>query len=286
MPVRRLGAYVLPGDTDWLAKSLGRYYPLLSELVVVVPRDSRGWTGVMIPVAEALAVITSIDHRSIMRVVEGEWIDAADPMRAETAQRRRAIDELRGSVDWVLQIDNDEWMPDLEILETALDVAEARGAVALEWPMRVLYRRTSSAVYEVVAADGNPVYDFPGPIAIRPEATLVYSRRVEGEFLRAHVMGDHRSLQLRRQPEPGEHRWSGLKHDQAIIHNSWARSPVDIRRKLRSWGHTGDARFGLYYWLRWWPTPLTWRLQRNIHPLSSALWPRLARRPLSAELVD
>ena len=56
MPKRRFGAYVLPGDTVWLEKTLTRYYPLLDALVVPVPTDGIGWKGVPIPVDDALEI--------------------------------------------------------------------------------------------------------------------------------------------------------------------------------------------------------------------------------------
>jgi hypothetical protein len=284
--MRKLGAYLLPGDVVWLAKSLTQYYPLLSDLVVVVPASHRGWTGAELPVDEALAIIRSVDRRSIMRVVTGEWMNPAEPMLAETLQRQAGLDALRGSVDWVLQIDNDEFLPRIETLGPVIDEAEHRGITAIDWPMRVLYRRTSRAVFEIVSDDGQPSYEYPGPIAVRPDVTLDYARRAQGDFLRPTVHGDRESLQVNRESEAGEHRADLLTPDDAIVHNSWARSPEAMRRKLRSWGHARDSRFGAYYWLRWWPTPATWRLQRNLHPFASGLWPRLARRPLTEELTD
>jgi hypothetical protein len=37
----RLGAYVLTGDPVWMRSSLGRYYDLLDDLVVLVPEGGR-----------------------------------------------------------------------------------------------------------------------------------------------------------------------------------------------------------------------------------------------------
>ncbi|NTV38991.1 MAG: hypothetical protein HGA51_03405 [Demequinaceae bacterium] len=283
---RRIGAYVLPGDTVWLQRSLGQYYPILDALVVPVPQDGRGWTGVPIPVGEALELIRAVDTRGIMRTIPGSWTDRVDPMRADTAQRQAAVDALAGEVDWVLQIDNDEYLPRPESLHRALDEAERQGIDAVEWPMRVLYRRTRKRVLEVVSVDGQPHYDYPGPIAVRSGARLRDARRSEGGFLRLVVRGDHRSLQVARPLETGELRVEFLDHEDAILHNSWAREPAATRQKLASWGHSTGAGFNSYYWFRWWPSPLLWRVQRDLHPFARELWPALRSRANRGELSD
>lgn len=279
MSPRRLAAYVLPGDLVWLERSLRQYYPLVDRLVVPVPSDSLGWTGAPIPVESALEIIRSIDVRGILTTVEGRWTDSADPMRADTAQRQAAIDTLGDEFDWVLQLDNDELLPRPERLHEILDVADARGLRAVEWPMRVLFRRTSSTVYEVVASDGRPRYDYPGPIAVRAGARLTDARRADGRFLRAVVRGDGTSLQVARDLDPGEVRVELLEHEDAIIHNSWARDTASIRQKMASWGHSTGSGFSPYYWFRWWPSPILWRLQRDLHPFARGLWPALRPRP-------
>lgn len=283
---RRIGAYVLPGDTVWLRRSLGQYYPFLDALVVPVPEDGRGWTGVPIPVEEAVGLIRAADTRGIMRTIPGRWTDEEDPMRADTAQRQAAVDALSDEVDWILQLDNDEYLPRPEILHRALDEAERQGIDALEWPMRVLFRRTRKRVLEVVTVDGHPRYDYPGPIAVRSGARLRDARRSEGDFLRLVVRGDTRSLQVSRPFETGEHRVEFLDHEDAILHNSWARDPAATRQKMASWGHSTGSRFNSYYWFRWWPSPLLWRLQRDLHPFARELWPALQSQANRGELSD
>ena len=286
MAERRLGAYILPGDPTWLAKTLAAYYPLLDDLVVPVPVDAVGWTGRTLPVEEVLAIVRAVDHRGILRIVEGVWIDTSHPMHAETAQRQAALDALVGRVDWVLQIDNDEFLPHTAALSQAIDAADDAGLSAIEWPMRVLFRRTRRWVYEVVSTSGGAVYDYPGPIAVRPGVRLAHARRIEGSFLRPTVVGDDASLLVRRAAATDEMRWIGLQPQDAIVHNSWARSATAVWQKTRSWGHADGLRTTAYYALRWMPAPVTWRFARDLHPFAGGLWPRLARRVPSPELTD
>lgn len=282
----RIGAYVLPGDLAWLGKSLSRYYDLIDDLVVPVPADGKGWTGVPIPVAAALETIASVDSRGLARYVSGTWTDPDGPMRAETAQRQAALDALRGSVDWVLQLDNDEYVPNPNSLVAALRHADELGLDAVEWPMRVLFRQTPHHMFEVVGPKGQMRYDYPGPVAVRPSVRLAHARRTDGEYLRPVAAEDRVSLQITRAEEPGEHRWDGISASDAILHLSWARSTREIRQKMRSWGHSSGLRGTAYYFFTWLPVPLTWRVLRDFHPFASGLWPRLRRRPIAPEERD
>jgi hypothetical protein len=271
----RIGAYVLAADPTWLRSSLSRYYPSLDVLVISASISGRGWTGREIPSDRCVEIVRSLDTRGIVREVRGEWTCRDDPMAADTMQRQAAIDAMP-DVDWVLQIDTDEILPDFGALQEVLDAAEARGIDAVEWPMRVLFRRLRDGRYlEVTAESGRARYEYPGPIAVRPTVTLADARRTRGPFLRPIVEGDTESTQVVRPPDEGEIRLPGLQPTRAILHNSWAREPTEVRRKITSWGHNQSLRSWLYYWRVWLPAPLRWRRLRDFHPLMPKLWPRL-----------
>ncbi|WP_062133870.1 hypothetical protein [Demequina aestuarii] len=286
MAERTLGAYVLPGDPVWLARTLPQYYSMLTALSVPVPADGLSWTGRPLPVDETLAIIDACDTRGLADRFEGRWTNVDRPRDAGTAQRQAALNRVGDGVDWVLQIDNDELLPHPEVLGSVLDEADRVGAIAVEWPMRVLYRRTRRTVLEVVASNGAPVYDYPGPIAVRPGATLTEARRAAGPLLRVAVHGDDQSLQITRPAEPQEFRATLLQPEHAILHNSWARHPRDVWRKVTSSGHSRDFGLARYYVTRWLSSPLTWRAQRDVHPFSSGLWPALAPRENAGVYAD
>ncbi|KRF43282.1 hypothetical protein ASH01_15910 [Terrabacter sp. Soil811] len=280
-----LGAYVLPGDPVWLRSSLERYYPFVDRLVVPVPDNGLGWNGRPIRVQECLSVVREVDVRGIISVVTGQWTDSRDPLSQDTAQRRAAVAAL-ADMDWILQIDNDELLPSMPILRSYIEQAHGAGLAAVEWPMRVLFRRSSGSYLEVCSSDMSPHYEYPGPIAIRSDVTLVEARRIDGSFLRLGVHGDDSSLQLTRPPEEREERLMTLRLEDAIIHNSWARSPASVWSKVQSWGHaTGFSKVG-YYAAVWLPAPATWPLLRNFHPLSRPLWPRLRRSDGPGDLLS
>lgn len=285
-PRPRLGAYVLAADPAWIRTSILRYYDHLDVLVVAYSPSGRGWTGAPIRSRECVEAVREIDTRGIVRTVVGEWSDLTNPMAADTAQRTAALTAVGADVDWVLQLDTDEVLPDIDALLEMLAYADEVGVDAVEWPMRVLYRRLrGGGCLEIVNESGGARYEYPGAIAVRPGVTLVDARRSTGRFLRPVVEGDESSLQIRRPTEAGEIRGPALAPDTAIIHNSWARSAPAVRRKVRSWGHGGGSlKSRLYYWLIWLPAPVTWRWLRSFHPFAADLWPRLAKASV-ADLV-
>jgi hypothetical protein len=273
----RIGAYILAADPTWLRSSLARYYDHIDVLVVSIASDNRGWTGAVIQATHCLDVVRGCDPRRIVRIDAGSWVDAENPMRAETAQRNSALVALGDEVDWVLQIDSDELLPSFGPLERILDEADQRGISAVEWPMRVLYRRLSNGRYlEINTRGGQACFEYPGPIAVRVGVKLVDARRIAGDFLRPVIAGDTDSLQVSGPARGGEIRLIGLPVDEAILHNSWARSPTSIRRKIAAWGHHGGRRGWVYYYVRWLPSTLTWRHMHDFHPFSRGLWPALA----------
>lgn len=283
----RLGAYVLPGDPVWMRSSLRRYYDLLDDLVVLVPRDGTGWTGRRIPVESCLKIIDAVDRRRIARYHYGQWTDREQPMKADTSQRQAGVDLLSDTVDWIVQLDNDEVLPDPAALVGLLTLPVTEGVVGVEWPMRVLLRRLRDGRFlEVAGPRGQPVFEYPGPVLVRAGARLVDARRHEGGVLRMVVEGDRYSLQNRQPLRDGERRQEGLSPDLAIVHNSWGRSPASIWRKTRTWGHAAGTNGLSYFFGTWLPLPLTWRVRRNLHPFADALWPAVRRTVVPDDLLD
>ena len=282
-----VNAYILAADPTWLEQSVSAYYPKVRQIVVSYDRDGRGWTGAPIPVEECLSRLRAIDSEGKMRFVAGRFsAPVKDPMENDTLQRNTALSLASEGADWVLQLDTDEWLPLWEPFAEAMSRADALGLCALEWPMRVLYRRLADGQFlEVCAVGGYDHFEYIAPVAVRSGTHLVHSRRTDGTFLRSVVRGDQHSIQLHRPLGKGEVREALLDSSEAILHNSWARSPADLRRKLASWGHSG-LRAWFYYVGRWLPSVWLWPRMRNIHPFFGEVWPALRIYPHSMPLMS
>jgi hypothetical protein len=274
----RLAAYVLAADPTWIERSVAAYYDQVETILVSYDADGLGWTGSPVESEESLARLRAVDHAGKMQFVGGDHHSLPTAPANETRQRQAAIDALADSADWVLQVDSDEVLPDVDQLITALQHADDRGLRVVEWPMRVLFRQLSEHKYLVVTGKtGRDTFEYPGPVAVRPPVELRDARRVDEAFLRVVVDGDRDSLQVTRAAITGEDRSFVVAADAALLHNSWARSPAVIRRKVRAWAHYEGWRTWRHYLLTWLPSRYLWRWQRDLHPFSQGLWPRLKK---------
>ena len=272
----QLNAYILAADPTWLERSVQAYYPFVQRIVVSFDNQGRGWTGLPIPVEECLQRLRRIDAEAKMVFCGGCFSGSvSDPMQNDTAQRNAALELASAGADWILQVDTDEWLPHPEALLRVLKRADALGLRGVEWPMRVLYRKLPhDKVLEVCAADGGDHFEYIAPIAVRSGTRLQHSRRTGEAFLRPVVNGDRRSMQLLRSPALGEIREELISSEEAIVHNSWARSPWEVARKLMTWSHSG-WKVWVHYAVRWLPAAFLWPSQRNVHPLFGPVWPAL-----------
>lgn len=279
--MKRIKAYILAADPTWIECSVSAYYPCVEEIIVSYDRRGLGWTGAPVALDECLERLRAVDFDRKMKFVPGDFSGAVrDPMENDTLQRNVALQLASEDADWVLQLDTDEYLPSPAALLGALQKADLQGAGALEWPMRVLYRNLPGGrALEICARDGSDHFEYIAPVAVRSGKRLVHSRQTNGAVLRALVRGDCSSVQLSRPLAVGEVREELLNSGEAIIHNSWARSPADLRRKLASWSHA-SARAWIYYWARWLPSIWTWRWMRNLHPFFGGVWPALRVCPI------
>ena len=279
--MKRIKAYVLAADPTWIEFSVSAYYPYVQEIIVSYDRRGLGWTGAPVALDESLERLRAVDSDRKMRFVAGDFSGTVrDPMENDTLQRNVALQLASEDADWVLQLDTDEYLPSPPALLSAIQRADLQGFGALEWPMRVLYRNLPGGkALEICARDGGDHFEYIAPVAVRSGKRLVHSRQTNGAVLRALVRGDRYSVQLSRPVAVGEVREELLNSNEAIIHNSWARSPADLRRKLASWSHA-SARAWIYYWGRWLPSVWTWRWMRNLHPFYGGVWPALRVCPI------
>lgn len=276
----RISAYVLAGDPTWVERSVGAYYEVVERLVVSYDVDDRGWTGAQLSASAVVERLRSLDVDHKMIFLPGSFHDnSVAPLHNDTAQRAAALSVAGEGMDWVLQLDTDEVLPDMPRLLDVLARVDD-DVLGVEWPMSVLFRGLRGGAYlQVCSAGGAAHVEYPGSVAVRPTAKLVQARRHVGVFERVLVAGDTSSLQVVRASEAVERRSFSIPGEAAILHNSWGRSPAVVWRKVRSWGHNEGLRSLAFYFLVWLPSPLTSRILRNFHPLNRTLWPRLRRLP-------
>lgn len=247
------------------------------RIVVSYDPSGVGWTGGRTRFEESLDRVRRLDHdgRCIFlpdRVSE----TPGSGIERDTLQRQRALDVAAEYGDWVFQIDTDEFLPSVDALLNAALSGIERGAEAVEWPMSVLYRRTSQLEYlQVVGPSGQTHVEYPGAVLVRAGVKLTEARRPAARILRCLPNFDAEGQQLRHEDETLILA-SIVERGEVILHNSWARSASVVWRKVLSWGHGDGISGAKYFATTWLPSPITWRFMRNFHPFNPGLWPRLS----------
>lgn len=271
-----IGAYVLLADPTWITASVRQYYDLIEVLVVSYDSKCKGWTGADVPVAECLEKLRQLDVDGKIVEIVGDYSGgSSSPIEKDTKQRQDCVDYLSNAVDWIVQLDTDEWFPNVtDIIKLVATLPSDIDGI--EWPMKVLYRQLGRNNYLAISdPKSNPVYEYPGPVIVRRNVRLVDARRISTQVLRCCVAGDVSSIQLSESHVNGIALLKNLSHDQVIIHNSWARCWQVVHRKVKTWGHNDGLRSMLYFWLIWFPAPFTWRMMSDFHPFAKGLWPKL-----------
>jgi hypothetical protein len=273
-----IAAYVLAADTSKLVDSLRSYYSVVTKIIISCDRNSRGWTGAPIRVDDVISIVKSIDTDNKCIIHYGDYSSAdfnVDPMAGETFQRNEALVVAAEYGRWILQIDSDEVVSDVNSLVYWIQYAETNRFEAIEWPLAVLYRKIGSNYLLVCGTDGSPIYEYPGAVAVRADCRVVHARRVDGKMLRLVVLGDVSSKSLENDIQPNETRLVCLSPKQSIMHYSWSRSTSEIFEKVKSWGHANGLKSYMYVMFVWLLSPITYRFLRSFHPMSGRLWPRL-----------
>jgi hypothetical protein len=242
----KINAYILAADPAWIEHSVMSYYGLVNRIFVSFDENGLGWTGEPIRVDECLARLRAIDGDRKMVFRPGHYARSeyfGKPMENENFQRQCVAEEAGSGIDWVLQIDTDEVVPNSGALRAAIVKGQAAGAEAIEYPAIYLYQRAGRNLFlEESGRFWRPAYGFPGPVAVRPGAKFTMARRTEGKTIRFKVCGKIGRANSRDE-------FSVPRRD-AIIHYSWVRSPEEMRRKLACWGHAKDRDWTSAY--RWW----------------------------------
>lgn len=255
----RLHAYVMAADPAFLAASVLSYYGVVDRIVVSYDEDGRSWAGHEIPVDLCRSILRELDADGRCVFSPGRFVRPdLHPMEAETAQRQAALDEASSGADWVLQLDTDEVIPDVDAFVGTIASAEAAGAGGLEYPARWLYSRTAAGRFlERSGRFGGITASYPGALAVRAGARLTRARQPASPLFRVDVRpwntdpSHPRDALVHRVVDPG----------QAVLHYSWVRTADTMRRKLGWSGHAPDTD-GAREYRRW-----EWRKR---HPIATA----------------
>jgi hypothetical protein len=255
----RINAYILAADPAWLQESIQSYYDLAARIVVSYDKSGRSWTGKPLPADDCLALLKSVDPHGKLDFQPGDYARTDHtPLENDTYQRQQALQQASDGADWVIQLDTDEVVANVEVFRESLMEAHSGNYDSLVYPARNLYQRVTASLFlERSSRLWRPLASYPGPVAVRPGAALRLCRQGGSNL---YVVGySHQDLRMYHLPPVPVRKVISL--NDAILHFSWIRSDEEMATKLTSWSHARD---------RDWSRPLRrWRWAAR-HPLLTA----------------
>ncbi|WP_157814023.1 MULTISPECIES: hypothetical protein [unclassified Microbacterium] len=191
----RLTGYVLAADPWWIEESVLSYYDVVDRLVVSYDENATSWSGGPIPVEECLRRLRRIDSAGKLDFVPGSFARPdIHALEAETLQRSQALRRASADADWVIQLDSDEVVGNLETFVACIEEAERHGAGGLDYPSRYFMGRSSSGrLLETSTRWWRPYAHYPAPMAVRAGSRLVHARQAEVALYRTDFRPDSTS---------------------------------------------------------------------------------------------
>lgn len=265
----RLNAYVLAGDPAWARESLQSYYHLVSRVVVAFDQDHRSWAGHALSVEESVRELCSADPEGKIVLLPGRF---SDPDRfvlaVETEHRQAALNAASEGCDWVLQLDADEILLDPDSLVRHIEMADADGYDALDYPLRDFYQSLGRGRFlEHSGRWWTMRANYPGPVAVRADTKLDHCRQAKIPVFRVDLA--ERNTDPFHPPSAPVH--AVIRPREAVAHMSWVRTMDEMKLKAMTSGYSSSRN---------WPRELaSWRWRQR-HPLATILTTPLRRNNL------
>lgn len=269
----KIKAYVLASFVDWLETSVRSYYDSVDQIIVTWDENHLSYSGRPLEIPKCLEILQAIDIHKKMTWNPGHYARLNHkPIDNETYQRQCAID-LAGDADWILQIDTDEVVTDVETLLSCLQEATDKKFLCVDFPARFLFRQLSEHRYmEVCSRFWGPVANYPGALAVRPGTLLEHARQSPEKPFRV----DFKSVNTDpwRSRNTPVHRV--IKPDQAILHFAWIRDEAAMLEKSQVSNHSKDANWEreLKRWFRSHKHPYLTALQTPFLRTETGCYPR------------
>lgn len=243
MSIIKVG-FLIAYDYEFVKNSLPLVYDHVAEIIFAVDIDRKTWAGsdFVIP-DEFWQWVAKVDTENKVTIYQDNfYIPELSQMECDTRERNM-LGEKMGICDWYIQIDTDEYFLDFGAFINKLKNYKTTVPTTVRCSVAVLFKQTESgflfvnnSVETLCFATNNPKYD------------LARENQSGNEYLF----------------------WGDL-----VLHQSWARSPQEIRTKLNNWGHNTDFNIESYYNLWNAADEFNCYCLKNFHPATPETWPEL-----------
>jgi len=246
-------------DWELLRYSIPPVYKEADAICLSIDRNRQSWSGEQYNWDEEgfRKMIAEMDPAQKISVYEDQfYLPELQPIENDTRQRNKMAEFLGKEDGWHLQIDSDEYFIDFAGFVTFLKSFTSNRKVNIRCPLINLYK-------------------------ILPEGILWVKPNTFSEIEYATVATKYPHYESAR-----INGYFNVLTDFPILHQSWARSEVEMWGKLNSWGHSADFNVAKFY-KQWQDADSkNYPAYKNIHYLRGDAWPSLALQPNMKSVAD
>jgi len=243
---------LLAYDYRYAFSAVGSYYDIADEILLGLDRDRLTWMGqaFTIDMDAVRSFVAQIDKDRKIRIVEGDFHSADDPMANDSLERSELSLQAR-SGNWVVQIDADEVV--------------LNGAEFKSWLLQYEPRENNAFARWISVFK---VFDQQALLVDPPREVVPVATMLRGRYVAARATGQ-----------------KGVLSPLQLLHFSWGRSAVQLRQKLDNWGHVRDFDVGRFFDFWQSITLENYAGARDFHPLHGPKWQslKLAQLPFHPE---
>jgi hypothetical protein len=245
--------FLISYDYDFLKISLPRVYAYASEIYFAVDANGKTWSGTDYTIPDEFwAWLSDFDKERKIHIYRDQFfVEGLTPMQCDTRERNM-LGKAMGVSDWYVQIDSDEYFYDFKAFASKLLNFDTKVPTTVNCRVVTLFKRVAVGYllidesFETLSfATNNPVYD-------------VARNNDSGNEI--------------------------VNWDDIVLHQSWARDPMEIKFKLNNWSHKYDFNTDSFFNLWSAIDEFNHTCLHNFHPLDPITWPRL--RLLSGDLLQ
>lgn len=241
--------YLISYDYSYIFNSLKLIYDHVDSIVISYDVDNKTWAGNDILIPDSFfAEVKAIDiHGKITFYKDQFYLPNMEPMELETRQRNMMAEKM-GRGGWHIQIDSDEYAYNFRLLAQFLRKNQFLTRKPSKTPINflvrwiVLFKQNKSGFYVIQPFNESCFFITNNP---------VYEKA--------------------RQPKIGK----TIQLDYNLIHQSWARTAIEIEQKIKNWGHKNDFDVQEFY-EKWKDLDgNNYKNYINFHPLPGSFWGNL-----------
>jgi hypothetical protein len=231
-------------DYEYLYTSLPFLYEHVDRIVLAIDKERQTWSGGDFVIDESFFDwVRNFDKNKKITVLEESFYDSKKtPMQNEVAERQR-IAEVLGAGGWHIQIDSDEYFVNfLEFKKWLLQQEKylqepEKNPVDIFAFWITLFKKDDQGYYYISNQETFPI-------------ATNYPHYQSGRS------SNHAKLVV----------------NYSVFHQSWARTELEIQKKIKNWGHSTDFDADVFFDLWRGINEDNYRNLKNFHPFNPKLW--------------